>query len=223
MTVVKISGNTTKCKEDFWRFASSIDSRIYADADPQRIEEFSIEITLGDGWNDRYSPHDSRMWSIDQDITIGPQGSIVVEAAEELIIPNNRYGIVLPTGSLFLTKGLLIAPAKVEPAFSGKLKLRIYNTTQNRTKIAKGEKIGSVIFFATESTKHHNAIHRNSTISERPISRINKIIKWSSTNRNQIISWLIQLACSSLAVYALTTLTKSPDPQNTNIKGAASK
>ncbi|MDF5995101.1 hypothetical protein P4200_12665 [Pseudomonas aeruginosa] len=69
-----------------------------------------------------------------------------MEAAEEIKVPHNRYGIVLPTGSLFLSRGVLVASAKVEPAFDGKLKLRIFNTTNKNVCLTKGEKLGSVIF-----------------------------------------------------------------------------
>src|SRR5690606_992918 len=96
---------------------------------------------------------------------IRAHGSIVVEAAEEIWIPNNRYGILVPTGSMFLSRGILIAPAKIEPAFRGRMKLRLFNTTSKKTIVKKGEKLGSAVFFQTESTEIRTPIQRPSEIS----------------------------------------------------------
>lgn len=204
MTVLQIKGRTTNSQPDFDTFALSSNSCIFTTAAEPNIEEFSIELTLGEGWNDNYSAHDRNLRKIDEGITVRSHGSIVVEVHEEIRVPHNRYGVVLPTGSLFLSRGLLIAPAKVEPAFVGKLKLRMFNTTHQKIFLQKGEKLGSVIFFSTESTKVHNVTYRTSEISASPISRFGELKKWLGTNKTQWIGWIISIVSSSLFAFLLT-------------------
>ncbi|SNX58743.1 Deoxycytidine triphosphate deaminase [Nitrosomonas ureae] len=205
MTVLQIKDRTTSCQEDFNEYALSSNSFIFTTASESNIEEFSIELTLGEGWNDKYSPFDKKLSRISDDgITIPGHGSIVVEVHDEIRVPHNRYGIVLPTGSLFLSRGILIASAKVEPAFVGKLKLRMFNTTSKRISLKKGEKVGSIIFFSTESTKIQNFIYRTSEISTTPMSRSAGLKKWLASNKPLWIGWIITVISSSSLAFVLT-------------------
>lgn len=204
MSVLQIKGRTTNSQTDFDAFSLSSNSCIFTTAADSNVEEFSIELSLGEGWNDNYSDRDKNLRRIDESITVNRHGSIVVEVQEEIRVPHNRYGIVLPTGSLFLSRGILIASAKVEPAFFGKLKLRMFNTTQQKIVLKKGEKLGSVIFFPTESTKIYNVTFRKSEISAPPISRWNETKKWLATNKTLWIGWIISIITSSLIAFLLT-------------------
>lgn len=191
MSVLQIRGRTTTSAQDFSEFSLSSNSQIYTTAAPENIEEFSIEVTLGDGWNDNYSETNKNLRKISDSITVRANDSIVVEVTEDIRIPHNRYGIVLPTGSLFLSQGILIASAKVEPAFSGKLKLRLFNTTDRKICLKKGTKLGSIIFFPTESTTTHDIIHRSSEISEIPLLKRTLVLKWFGSNKTTWIGWIV--------------------------------
>lgn len=204
MSVLQIKGRTTESESDFDTFALSSNRWIFTTAAEHNIEEFSIELTLGEGWNDNYSVHDRNLQRIEDSITVRGHDSIVVEVQDEIRVPHNKYGIVLPTGSLFLSRGILIAPAKVEPAFVGKLKLRMFNTTHQKISLQKGEKLGSVIFFSTESTKTHNIIYRASEISASPMSRFGELKKWLGANKTLWIGWSVSIISSSLVAFLLT-------------------
>jgi hypothetical protein len=93
---------------------------------------------------------------------------------------------------------VLVASAKVEPAFDGRLKLRIYNTTNKNVQLTKGEKLGSIIFFSTESTHTQKPINRGSEISTLPITRRARLKKWLTLNTNLWIGWAISFIGSSL-------------------------
>lgn len=203
MSVLQVRGRTTNSEEDFNAFALSSNSCIFTNAEENNVEEFSIELTLGEGWNDSYSESDKNLRRINGAIAIRGHGSIVVEVQEEIRVPHNRYGIVLPTGSLFLSRGIIIAPAKVELAFIGKLKLRMYNTTNQKISLEKGSKLGSVIFFSTESTKMHNYTYRKSEISAPPVSRLDELKKWLATNKAIWIGWIVSVISSSLIAFLL--------------------
>lgn len=198
MTVLNVKGRTTSDFKVFQQASSSINSLVYTDAAQESIEDFSLELSIGDGWSDNYSEANKSLWNICDVLTVRRHGSIVVEVKETIQMPYNRYGVVLPTGSLFLTYGLMVAAAKVEPSFQGKLKLRLFNTTNRSVKLKKGQKLGSIIFFHTESTPISQPISRSSEISTRPINKYQKTINWLSNNKATWIGWLVIIITSSL-------------------------
>lgn len=204
MAVQQIRGRTTESQADFEAFSFSSNSLIYTNASPEHIEPFSLELTLGNGWNDSYSPTNKSLIMIKDEIVIQRHGSIVVEVAEQLQVPHNRYGIVMPTGSLFLTRGIVFAPAKVEPAFADKLKLRLFNTTQKSVTLQKGDKLASVVFLPTESTERQARVIRGSEISRRPPSRFEDLGRWFGQHKTVWIGWIVTFVSSSLLTFALT-------------------
>ncbi|MBV7417174.1 hypothetical protein KW830_01755 [Comamonas sp. CMM03] len=138
-------------------------------------------------------------------------GSIVVTAAEEIRIPHNMYGVLLPTGSLFLDKGILIAPAKVEPSFSGNLKLRLFNTTALKYTLKKGEKLGSVIFFSTETTQFQSPVTKNSVLVSKPTPFVDRISQWLGRNVNQLVTWVVTLLGGSMMAAFLVHFVLQPN------------
>lgn len=206
MTVLQVKGRTTVSEKYFDAHSLSNSSYVYTTANADNIEEYSLELTVGSGWNNSYSPNNKGLIEITDGITIPKHGSIVVEVGEDIQVPHNRYGIVLATGSMFLSQGILIASAKVEPAFIGRLKLRMYNTTGQKVKISKGEKIGSVIFFSTESTKIHDKSYRASDISLSEPSKIQGFLKWFPANKPLWIGWLVTSIIGPMILLLLTYL-----------------
>jgi Deoxycytidine deaminase len=204
MTVMNVKGRTTSQSTSFDQYSLSSNSLIYTTATDSNVEDFSLELTLGNGWNENYSNSNKNMLLIDEKITIPRRGSIVVEVAEDLRMPHNRYGVVLPTGSMFLTLGIMVAPAKVEPAFNGRLKLRLFNTTNSKVSILKGTKLASVVIFATESTMVHDSVFRLSEISDHPPVRFFTSKLWIKTYHIQIIGWLLSFVTSSLVTLGVT-------------------
>lgn len=204
MTVMQIKGRVTAQSKKFNDYSLSSNSLIYTTAEQSNVEEFSLELTLGNGWNENYSSTNKSMLLIEDRVIIPRRGSIVVEVAEDLRMPHNRYGVVLPTGSMFLTLGIMLPSAKVEPAFNGRLKLRLFNTTNSRVTIFKGTKLASVIVFATESTKVHDSVFRLSEISDNPPVRFFRAKFWIKTYQIQIIGWVVSVLTSSLVTLGAT-------------------
>ncbi len=204
MTVQQVRGRTTSSQAEFESYSFSSNSYIYTNASDERIEPFSLELTLGNGWNDSYSPTNKSMIMIKDEIEIQRHGSIVVEVAEEIQVPHNRYGIVMPTGSLFLTRGIVFAPAKVEPAFADKLKIRLFNTTQKPVILKKGDKLASVIFLPTETTERQTRVIRGSDISRKPPSKLDELTKWLGQHKTVWIGWIVSFISSSLLAFFLT-------------------
>lgn len=225
MSILQVKGRTTSELKDFEPYCLSSNSLIFTDADTDNIENFSLSLTLGDGWNEAYSESNKNLIEIDDKINISGGDSIVIQVRENIKLPHNRYGIILPTGSLFLSKGILIAPAKVEPSFSGYLRLRLYNTTRKKISLKKGEKLGSIVFFQTESTTIQVLQTRKKGISERPLTKLALVKKWFIDNR-VLQGWAIALI-SAIAIIASPFIfhyfNNDPEYQKLQIKNEVEK
>jgi deoxycytidine triphosphate deaminase len=198
MSVVHIQQRITRDQKSFEENAASDRSLLWLSANA-KAEVFSIDLTVGEQWSEKYGPTSNAMYKIaDEGMSVVRHGSVVVTAAENIRVPHNMYGVLVPTGSLFLDKGILIAPAKVEPSFSGYLKLRLFNTTALKYNLMKGDKLGSVIFFSTEITQFQKTVVKESVLIKRPVSIDRRAIQWLHTNGRQVISWLVTLFSGSV-------------------------
>lgn len=185
MSLVNIKNRVTNDEEKFQSNSFSDQSYLFLkDSNNHIVESFSLELTLGNGWADRYSETERSLMEIDDQkgIKIAKKGSVVVEVGEEIKMPHNLYGILVPTGSLFLSKGILIAPSKIEPSFKGKLKLRLFNTSNEVFVLQKKAKLASAIFFSTDVTEFHPEINKASDIAKSNLSNYDKSVRWIKNN-----------------------------------------
>lgn len=197
MSVIEISGRIARDERAFSDAGLSDRSLLYLKGglDPGA---YSIDLSVGGAWNESYGLTSGQLYRIPQDgLDIGRHGSIVIEVAEDIRVPHNMYGILVPTGSLFLDRGILIAPAKVEPSFSGFLKLRLFNTTGYKYCLKSGDKIASVVFFSTENTSFQPRVEKASLTIDGKVPLKKSLWGWGVRNRNQIITWLIAIVFSS--------------------------
>jgi deoxycytidine triphosphate deaminase len=199
MPIIDVKNRITNTDSEFSKFCHSDLSLIFTDAKKDDLDYFSFELRVGTGWALNYSESQTQLIEIPPEgVKIPRYGSVVVEVKEIIKVPHNLYGIIVPTGSLFLSKGILIAPAKIEPSFQGHLKLRLFNTTNEYFNLMKDSKLASAIFFPTATTVHHPPILRSSDVAKVKDTRIGKLLRWISRNKVQVITWGISLVSSSL-------------------------
>jgi deoxycytidine triphosphate deaminase len=168
MSIIFLKDSVTKDRADFENSRKSFNSKILAfHVDDKSIvdsDDFSLDITLGMSWNENYSYNDRSLFMIEGDsITIKAKSSVVVSIREHILVPNNMFGLVISTGSIFLQHGVQSPAAKVEPGYEGVLILRLVNYSDSPVTIKKCDKIASVIFFRTE----HTPMYTHATNSER--------------------------------------------------------
>lgn len=176
MSVQKIGGRFTSSEEEFKKNSLSPESYIYVSPDDGfHASYYSADLTVGDGWSNSYSESSKVLHSINSNLKIGPLASIVVELAEDIWIPHNRYGIVVPTGEAGLTHGLLFAPTKVEPNWKGRLKIRVFNSSSTKVTIQQGQRIASLIIFSTSDMVHQAEVSRPTDISVRPLNLLQRL------------------------------------------------
>ena len=186
MSIIFLKNSTTSDIEEFERQKKSFDSQIFIVYDEDKnlketvkVDDFSLDITLGKSWNENYSYNDKGLFLIeDQKITILPHTSVVVAIREYIKMPYNKFGIVLSTGSLFLQQGIQIPSAKVEPGYSGLLKLRLVNSSNDKVTLYQNQKIASIVFFQTNHTPPFiESINSESTNIPHK-GRFKKIMTW---------------------------------------------
>ncbi|HGM6348526.1 TPA: hypothetical protein ACKP8H_002774 [Serratia marcescens] len=162
MSIIHLKSRTTTNSNDFERNKKSFNSKLFLCYEDERsnpnrnnvhIDEFSLDLTLGNSWNENYSYNDKGLFIIENGkISIPARTSVVVTVRETMKVPNNIFGIVMSTGSIFLQDGIQSPSAKIEPGYSGTLKLRLVNYSAKKVELTKGQKIGSAIFFQTDHT-----------------------------------------------------------------------
>jgi dUTPase len=214
MSVISVKDRVTEDAQRFQENVASHLSLLFLKGGAP-TDSFSVELTVGNAWSERYGQGSNEMQKIsDAGLKIARHGSIVIEVEEKIKVPFNMYGIIVPTGSLFLDRGILIAPAKVEPSFSGNLKLRLFNTTAFKHTIKKGDKLASIIFFSTETTKFQPEVSKKGILVDKPIPFFNKANSWTRSNINQIITWVIAITCSSVIS---TIIVKNSSPSSRQV------
>jgi len=210
VSVVHIQNRITNDQKSFEDNSASDRSLLWL-SEKASAEAFSIDLKVGDQWSEKYGPTSNEMHTIgDEGMRIQRHESIVVAAAENIRVPHNMYGVLVPTGSLFLDKGILIAPAKVEPSYTGNLKLRLFNTTALKHTLKKGDKLGSIIFFSTETTQFQKQVTKNSIQILRPVPITARASQWFRKNINQLITWLVGLFGGSLMAALLVHFVLQP-------------
>lgn len=151
MAVISMKNRSTENRGLYEKFKKSDTSLVYADA--KAIEDFSVELTIGNSWAEVIDKDNPDMFSFDGGKAfLKPNSSAVIEVAEDISIPYNMYGIIVPTGSSFLQKGIIIGAGKIEPSYSGKLKILLYNTSKSKRELIPGTKFASAIFIRTDRT-----------------------------------------------------------------------
>ena len=208
MGILSIKGKHTDCNEAFEVNKKSDASLIYSDA--QMVEEFSIELSVGEQWAKDLSKEKAIMYAIEDDeISIKPQSSIVLEVQENIQVPFNMYGLILQTGSVFLEQGILIGAGKIEPSFDGKLRMLIYNTSKTKRTLKKGQKIASAIFMRTDKTINASIYKNNRTLVKENRGKLAKIIAFFANDMKNTVNLFASILSSSLVAALLTIYVTS--------------
>ncbi len=151
MALINIRQRVTKDSAKFERFISSDSSVLLSDGNI--VEDWSIELTLGDYWTAKPASEPPRMYPSEfGEVGIGPHSSVLIEVKEHLRVPNNMFGFLLPKGKLLLEHGILMATTKIEPRYEGRLRILLYNTTSNKQYLKRGMVIASSVFLSTSVT-----------------------------------------------------------------------
>lgn len=198
MSLINIDNRTTKSVADFEKYISSVSSLVFTNA--EKIEEWAIELTVGDLFSPEAGKEPQKMIYINNEISISPQTSLIIEVKEELRIPNNIYGLILPKGTLLLEHGILMASTKIESRYQGKLRILLYNTTKKKKYLKKKDVVGSCIFFETNVTLFGQSLKNRPAPIRTEYSIKIKIIQFLKNEYKWIAPTILALAALGVSI-----------------------
>ena len=127
--------------------------------------------------------------------------SVVVKTKEIIGIPQNVFGVVMPSGRMLLDKGIIMASTKVEPSFFDHLTLLLFNTTNKNVILNDQEIVASVVFYSMddviECKKHFNKYLEKNVII---YTKWKRILHFTARNIATIISILALIATVWMAL-----------------------
>jgi deoxycytidine triphosphate deaminase len=211
MSVISVRARRTSELALFDRNRKSDASLLFTDA--AQISEFSVELTLGELYDDELSETRAIMYAIDKDVlTLRPGKSIVVEVAEHLRVPNNMFGVVMPKGHILLEQGILMASTKIEPSYDGHLRLLLHNSSGVRRTLRRDSVIASAVFFRTERTLEGDSLTSREPVSRKPRGMWRSLGDFVTADPRFVLMFLATLL-SSVAAALLTVWLTVKKPQ----------
>ncbi|HEX4808660.1 MAG TPA: hypothetical protein VH325_07015 [Bryobacteraceae bacterium] len=138
MGVLDLSVRMTDSWDSYHKYASSSDSLVFISPLPQLTDgPSSVDLMVGERC---YKQNEDRYFLIGEGVTLGARQSLLVDTAEKVATPYNVFGLVTGKGSQIF-KGTFISTGKINPGFNNKLKIGIYNGSNNPFIIRRGERL----------------------------------------------------------------------------------
>ena len=150
----------------------------------------SMEISVGDVY---LLPGDNKTYLItDEGLTVRPRHSVVIYTKEKFALPYNMFGVVTGKGN-YIFKGCFVSTGKIDPGFTGYLKIGFYNGGLSKIVLKKGDSFASVFFVSTEFTMPHplQNYQLTPTPEAKPISRCTRIWNYISAHWVAFLAWAV--------------------------------
>lgn len=206
MAIVNLSRRVTNNADEYSKYSRSSDSLIFVKGNLATDESGPdcLALTVGQCWYDnaRYIEIDSK-----KGIKVKPHTSVVLETAEEIALPLNVYGLLFGAGSN-IYRGAFISSGKIDPGFSGKLRIGYHNGSSKTVTIKRNDKLAYCIFIGTECGLEHTPLPM---ASGQPVikamSRRERFLRWFTQNAYQILAILLS-TISIIVSIVIATLEK---------------
>lgn len=155
--IVDLKSRATQSETDYARQQSSPSSLVFVNANLLFPDGPSVfELHVGDVF---FFPGDaSRRELPTAGFKLGVGASVILETKEEIKVPKNMAGIVLGKGALIF-KGLIISPGKIDPTFSGKLLIGLFNGGTQGYQVKPGAAFCNCMFIQCETDSDVSSKH----------------------------------------------------------------
>lgn len=194
MSLIFLQDRITSIETAFRSNRHSPNSLIYAAREGEASHvplssPFEFELTVGSQWTKKLDSHQPLLFAVKNgEIIIPAHSSVVIEVAEDLRLPRNVFGLIFPKGSLFQHLGIFPLTAKIDPTWSGYLRLLVQNSSETNVKVKQGEPIAAVVFIATDVTLQDDLIERRPQESTRERTTLQRIKDKLANGRQMYIS-----------------------------------
>lgn len=157
MSIVLLRSARTRKLAEFEAAAASDASLVLIDrrtpylneqgVDRDGAQNFEVDLRVGQAWAKDWQEDKPKYWAVpDKGIIIPPGATAIVEVDEQLRVPANRFGVVFPKARLAFRSGVWTETTKVDPTYSGYLKLFVHNYAKRNRVLMRGDVIASVLF-----------------------------------------------------------------------------
>lgn len=127
--------------------------------DRDQVQDFEVDLRVGQAWAKDWQEDKPKYWGVpDKGIIIPPGATAIVEVDEQIRVPANRFGVVFPKARLAFRSGVWTETTKVDPTYSGYLKLFVHNYAKRNRILMRGDVIASILFL---EANHAVADRRN--------------------------------------------------------------
>jgi deoxycytidine triphosphate deaminase len=164
MAVTFIRNRITHDAEGYERHNQSDASLLFTKVGD--VSEFELALTIGDVYASRHPTEDGSFTALpDEKIVLPAYSCVTVETAEEMSVPLNLFGIIFPKGGLAHVHGVFSPTTKIDPGFSGRLRLLLFNGSARRIVLHKGQSIGAAVFLKTDATVPHPLVEKREKLT----------------------------------------------------------
>jgi len=175
-------------------------------------EQIIYDLRVGSKYQE---PGDANTYGIQKVYKLKPGHCILVTTEETLTLPHNVFGQLCSKSSL-TALGLFVGNTKIDPNFSGILKVSIFNASNRPLDITQGLRFCSVFFSTIEHSINNNVIRAS---PEMPSQKKSKLQDFFSTYKSEIITVIITVILSGVTAYAAGyAATKAQLPQTVSIQ-----
>ncbi len=204
MAIVNLKRITDK-ENDYYRNLKSSDSLIFVKGKYQTDNSGPdcLKLTVGQCWyeNATYLTIDPK-----RGIKIKPHASVVLETSEEIAVPLNVYGLLFGAGSN-IYRGAFISSGKIDPGFSGKLRIGYHNGSDRAVILKPGDKLAYCLFIDAECDSELHVKSGGNQPARGIMTKGERVKKWFMQNAYQLLALAISIV--SAAVSVITLILKS--------------
>lgn len=203
MVVNFVQKRIASSEDEYAQFSKSAHSLILAENGT--AAEFEVSLTFGSVVSVQHPASNDTFVNVDADgFVLKGKGIATVETRERISVPHNLFGIIFPKGTLAHRYGIVVPTTKVDPGFSGKLRILLVNHSQKSKQIKPDEIIASLSFFSTNHTVKTPVVEPHGEITGLHINWKRRLSMAFERWRDILSSFVIPLTAAIIG--ALVTL-----------------
>lgn len=189
MTVTYLKARATDDPQRYEALRQSDQSLVYTPF--PAVQEFEMSLSVGDVVAYRYPTGDRGFVPVPAEgIPLNAGASVTVEVAEDLSVPLNLFGIIFPKGTLAHAHGVFCPTTKIDPGFTGRLRLLIFNGSGHRIMLHKGQIVGVATFLRTDVTVRGPLAERKDKLEPQVQSRLTGFWRYLARNKATVLTML---------------------------------